>query len=107
MERWRELQREHAEKSNLLRAAVAELDNAGGENAAGAGSITRRITAVDADLHRLAKQVQTALEDIAEARVPFVAAALTALAPVRRAAARQALAASDFTAASARRDRRG
>jgi hypothetical protein len=67
-ERWRALQRAHTEKSNELREAVAELDKAGGESAPDVGRRSRRITAIDTELHELAKQVQTALEDIAAAR---------------------------------------
>ena len=88
---FRDLQREHAQLHEQLRAAIAELREAGGETAIKAGPIVHRIHAMDRQLTQLGQQSRIALETIIRERVPFVEAAQSALAEPTKVAARRTL----------------
>jgi hypothetical protein len=94
LETWREVQRHYSDLAAELRKAIAELQIAGGDGAANAGPLTKRIAELDRRLRDLGQTVQKALADVLATRPPYTAAVAAALAPYRRQCAQRALTAA-------------
>jgi hypothetical protein len=89
---WRQLQTEYEASAGELRAAVGQMQAAGGEIAVDR-AVLKRIAALQAEQHSLSERIRTALQDIATHKPPFLQAVATALGPLRKTAALRGLAA--------------
>jgi hypothetical protein len=91
LQTWQALQKSYGAASDELRQAITAMQAAGGETAATAAPLVRRVTELDRRLRALREQIGTALQAVIDARPEYVAAVVSALRPARRAAAKTAL----------------
>jgi hypothetical protein len=91
---WRTAQKEYGALTAELHQAISDVQAGGGEAAANAGPLTKRVAELDRRLRGLAETVQTALAGVLAARPPYIAAVTAALAPHRRQCAQRALVAA-------------
>lgn len=91
LENYRQLQQQHTELYDELRASIAQLQGQGGEASTGAAPLVAGIVALDRRVRALAAKIPSALDAILAARPPYTAAVAAALAPHRKTAAKAAL----------------